>query len=44
MGFARYSVMILLLLIMLLLPIKMVAQWTVNLKSFVAIPEYSLNF
>jgi len=44
MKFARYSVLMLLLLIMALLPIKMIAQWTMNLQFFVSIPEYSLNF
>lgn len=44
MGFIRYMVMINLLLIMGLLPIKMVARWTVNMKYFIAIPEYFLNF
>jgi hypothetical protein len=44
MRFTRYSVLMLLLLIMALLPIKMIAQWTVNLKCFISIPEYSLNF
>ena len=44
MGFVRYMVMVNLLLIMGLLPIKMVARWTVNMKYFIAIPEYFLNF
>ena len=29
---------------MLLLPIKMVLRWSINLKYFIAIPEYLLNF
>jgi len=44
MGFLRYAVMILLLLIMVLLPVKMVAVWTVDLHYFVSFPEYGLNF
>lgn len=44
MGFVRYMIMSNLLLTMLLLPIKMVLRWSVNLKYFVAIPEYLLNF
>jgi len=44
MGFLRYMVMTNLLLTMLLLPIKMVLRWSINLKYFVAIPEYLLNF
>ena len=44
MGFIRYMVMTNLLLMMLLLPLKMLARWTVNMKYFVALPEYMLNF
>jgi hypothetical protein len=33
-----------LLLMMMLLPIKMVCRWIFNLKYFIAIPEYLLNF
>ena len=44
MGFIRYMVMTNLLLLMMLLPIKMVLRWTVNLKYFIAMPEYLLNF
>lgn len=44
MGFIRYMVMANLLLTMLLLPIKMLGRWTVNLKYFIAMPEYMLNF
>jgi hypothetical protein len=29
---------------MALLPIKMALRWTVDLKYFIAIPEYFLNF
>ena len=43
MGFVRFMLMSNLLLFMLLLPIKMVLRWTVNLKYIVAIPEYFLN-
>jgi hypothetical protein len=44
MGFIRYMVLMNLLLMMALLPLKMVFRWTVNLKYFVAIPEFFLNF
>jgi hypothetical protein len=44
MGFIRYMLMANLLLLMASLPIKMVARWTVNLKYFISIPEYFLNF
>ena len=43
MGFIRFMVMSNLLLFMLMLPIKMVLRWTVNLKYIIAIPEYFLN-
>jgi hypothetical protein len=33
-----------LLLMMALLPIKMLLRWTVNLKYFISLPEYMLNF
>jgi len=44
MGLMRYMTMTFLLLVMLLLPIKMVCRWSFNLKYFVAIPEWMLNF
>jgi hypothetical protein len=44
MGFIRYMVMTNLLLTMMLLPIKMLGRWTVNLKYFISMPEYMLNF
>lgn len=44
MGFLRYMVFANLLLTMGLLPLKMVLRWSVNLKYFIAIPEYLLNF
>ncbi len=43
MGFVRYMVMSNLLLMMMLLPIKMVLRWTVNLKYIISIPEYFFN-
>jgi len=43
MGFARYSVMIFLLLCMVSLPAKMLLRWLFNLKYLVAIPEYFFN-
>jgi hypothetical protein len=42
-GFLRYSVMSFLLLVMLLMPIKMVLRWTLNLHYVVAITEWFLN-
>ena len=44
MGFIRYMLMENLLLTMGALPLKMVARWSVNLKYFISIPEYFLNF
>jgi len=44
MGFIRYMVMTNLLLMMMLLPIKMLGRWTVNLKYVISLPEYMLNF
>ncbi len=43
MGFARYSVMIFLLLMFVALPVKMLLRWLFNLKYIVAIPEYFFN-
>lgn len=43
MGFIRYSVMATLLLVMLLMPIKMVLRWTMNLHYIVGITEWFLN-
>lgn len=42
-GFARYSVMVTLLLVMLLMPIKMTLRWTLNLHYIVGITEWFLN-
>jgi len=44
MGFIRYMVMTNLLLMMALLPIKMVCRWSMNMKYFIAVPEFFLNF
>ncbi len=44
MGFIRFMVLANLLLFMALLPIKMLFRWTANLKYFISIPEYFLNF
>jgi hypothetical protein len=44
MGLIRYMTMITFLLVMLLVPIKMLARWTANLKYFISLPEYMLNF
>lgn len=43
-GLIRYMVLTNLLLMMALLPIKMLSRWTVNMKYFISIPEYFLNF
>jgi len=43
MGLARYSMMSMLLLVMLLMPIKMVLRWTLNLHYIVGITEWFLN-
>lgn len=42
-GFIRYSVLSMLLLVMLLMPIKMVLRWTLNLHYIVGITEWFLN-
>ena len=44
MGFIRYMVMANLFLWMATLPIKMLARWTVDMKYFISIPEYFINF
>ena len=44
MGFMRFMVLSNLILMMALLPIKMVCRWAFNLKYFIAINEYFLNF
>ena len=43
MGLLKYALMMFLLVLMVLLPLKMIAKWTVNLSYIVAIPEYMLN-
>src|SRR5262245_31945630 len=43
MGFARFSVLAMLLLFMGMLPMKMLLRWTVNMKYLIAIPEYFFN-
>ena len=42
-GPIRYGVSALLILVMMLVPIKMYLRWTINLKYFVAIPEFFFN-
>jgi hypothetical protein len=44
MGFGRYTVMVLLLLMMGTLPLKMFLCWTFNLSYVVSMPEYLFNF
>ena len=43
MGFLRYMVFSNLVLMMAALPIKMLLRWAVNLKYFIAIPEWFFN-
>lgn len=43
MGFARYSILVMLLLCMASLPIKMLLRWFFNMKYLVAIPEWFFN-
>jgi len=43
MGAIRYSIMVLLLLLMALMPIKMVLRWLFNLKYFIYFPEFNAN-
>ena len=42
-GFIRYTVMVFLLLSMMLMPIKMVLRWTLNLHYIVGITEWFFN-
>jgi Cytochrome b(C-terminal)/b6/petD len=44
MGLVRYMLMSNLLLMMAILPIKMALRWTINLKYFIHIDEWFLNF
>jgi hypothetical protein len=44
MGFLRFMLMANLLLFMASLPIKMICRWVANIKYFIAIPEFFLNF
>ncbi len=43
MGRARYWTMMLLCLLLLILPLKMVLRWTLNLSHVVSMPEFQLN-
>ena len=43
MGWLRYSILVLLLLTMLLLPLKMLLNWTLHLNYLVSIPEFGFN-
>jgi hypothetical protein len=43
MGFLRYSIMMVHLLVMGGMVIKMLLRWTINLKYIVSIPEYFFN-
>ena len=42
-DFVRFSIVIMLLLLMLALPIKMLGRWMFNLKYIVYIPEFFFN-
>lgn len=44
MGFGRYTLMMLLGLMMLALPLKMILRWSFNLSYILSIPEYFFNF
>jgi hypothetical protein len=44
MGRGRYTLMVLLLLMMATLPLKMFLRWTFNLSYVVSMPGYLLNF
>jgi len=43
MGAIRYTIMVMLLLFMALMPIKMVLRWVFNLKYFIYMPEFNAN-
>ncbi len=43
MGLGRYTLMVVLLLLMMTIPLKMVLRWTFNISYIVSIPEYFLN-
>ena len=42
-GFVRYSVVAIHLLVMFSVPVKMLLRWTLNLKYIVFIPDYFFN-
>jgi len=44
MGWGRFTLMAVLLLMMITLPLKMILRWTMNLSYVVSMPEYLLNF
>jgi hypothetical protein len=44
MGRTRYSVMIVLLLLMIMFPIKMLLFWIFHLRTIVFVPEYLVSF
>src|SRR2546421_2909570 len=43
MGAIRYTIMVMLLLLMALMPVKMVLRWLFNLKYFIYLPEFNAN-
>ena len=44
MGPVGFTIMTWLLLMMIMLPLKMILRWTLNLSYIVSIPEYFANF
>jgi len=43
MGGIRFSIMIILLLLMALMPVKMVLRWLFNMKYFIYLPEFNAS-
>ena len=43
MGGIRFTIMVILLLFMAMMPIKMVLRWLFNMKYFVYLPEFNAN-
>jgi len=43
MGAIRYTIMVMLLILMALMPIKMVLRWLFNMKYFIYLPEFNAS-
>ena len=43
MGLGRYTLMVLLLLLMMIVPLKMILRWSLKLSYVVSVPEYFFN-